>query len=411
MFVFSRRHAVLSFVLFTFGCSSDHTGGTPGGSKGVPGDDAGTGSHCTTKRDQCLSTQQICVTDGATESCQGCGNGEYAKDANTCAPIPGDATHHDFGTYTLAPAEEIDGLCQSWTLGNDTEIWVNAVELETNGGYHHSNWLFAPDSKYAGPDGAWRCKERGYSELDAAVAGGVLFAQSTQAKRQVQKFPDGVAVRLPPHARIVGGTHMFNVSPDAFDTTLELSIYTLPAGDVTVPLAPFRLSYLDLTIPPLAKSEFSGACDLAESIPGTPGLDMDLYYVMPHYHSLGASFHLETYGGENDGKPIYDMGAFDGEAHGTPIVPPLSMNGAKGFRFSCGFDNPRSVEVGWGIGDQEMCVMLGFARSDFAFDASVGAGAPVTDKGSVREFAGTCGVLPLEFARGKGELAPMPGTQ
>jgi hypothetical protein len=135
---------------------------------------------------------------------------------------------------------------------------------------------------------------------------------------------------------------------------------------------------------------------------------MDLYYVMPHYHSLGHSFHLETYGGTNDGKTIYDLGAFDGEAHGTPFDPPISMHGAKGFRFSCGYENPRSKTVKWGIGDQEMCVMLGFARSDFAFDASVASGAPAADKGTVKEFSGTCGVLPLEFARGKGDLPPTP---
>ena len=123
------------------------------------------------------------------------------------------------------------------------------------------------------------------------------------------------------------------------------------------------------------------------------------------------SFHLETFGGDNDGKAIYDLGAFDGEAHGTPFDPPVSMAGAKGFWFSCGYENPRSTQVGRGIGDQEMCVMLGFARSDYAFDASATGTMPAADKGTLREFTGSCSVLPLEFARGKGQLAPMPGTQ
>jgi hypothetical protein len=363
-------------------------------------------------RDQCFASQQICVVHDHGEKCQSCSPGEYAKNADTCAAIPGQVMQHDFGTYKLGPGEEDSSLCQSWTLENDDELWVNAVELETDGGYHHSNWLFAPDDKYAGPDGIWKCDDRGYSELDAAVAGGVLFAQSTQAKKQVQKFPDGVAVRLPPHARIVGGVHLYNTSSEPIDTTLELAIYTLPASDVRIPLAPFRLSYIDLTIPPMAVSEFSSECDLAGAAQsGSQSLDMDLYYVLPHYHSLGHSFHLETLGGDDDGKAIYDLGAFDGEAHGTAFDPPVSMAGAKGFRFSCGYQNPRSTEVGWGIGDQEMCVMLGFARSDYAFDASVQSGAAVADKGSVREFSGSCSVLPLEFARGKGQLSPMPGTQ
>jgi hypothetical protein len=410
-FAFHRCAALFSIVFAVAGCSSTKDVNSTHTSKNQS-DGGAPESHCIDMRDQCLASQQICVVGDSGEKCQSCSPGEYSKDPDTCAKIPGDVMPHDFGTYQLGPGEEDNSLCQSWTLGNDTELWVNTVELETSGGYHHSNWLFAPDTKYVGPDGLWKCADRGYSELDAAVAGGVLFAQSTQAKRQVQKFPDGVAVRLPPHARIVGGVHLYNTSSEPLDTTLQLSIYTLPVSDVRVPLAPFRLSYLDLTIPPMAISEFSSACDLAGALPGDAStLDMDLYYVLPHYHSLGHSFHLEIFGGENDGKAIYDLGAFDGEAHGTPFDPPVSMSGAKGFRFSCGYENPRSVQVGWGIGDQEMCVLLGFARSDYAFDASVSSGAATANKGNIREFTGTCGVLPLDFARGQGELSPMPGTQ
>lgn len=397
----ARFHALsLPFALFGFACSSSD----------APAENEA--ARCVSRREECVAIQQICVAGGAAEECRACGEGEYAKDADTCAPIPGDQMRHDFGTYGLTAGQELDGLCQSWTLGNETEIWVNAVELQTNGGYHHSNWLFAPDTKYEGPDGAWRCRERGYSELDAAVAGGVLFAQSTQARRQVQKFPDGVAVRMPPHARIVGGTHLLNYTEEPFETTLELAIYTLPEREVRVPLAPFRLSYIDLTIPPQAKSEFTGECDVAGAIEsGSASLDMDLYYVMPHYHSLGNSFRLETYGGKGDGELLFELGAFDGEAHGKPFDPPESMRGAKGFRFTCGFQNPRNVEVGWGIGDQEMCVMLGFTRADWAFDASVLAGESAGTRDGKQQFTGTCGVLPLEFARGKGDLPPVPGGQ
>ena len=278
-----------SLVLATFACSSSKPRVEVEASS-----DAGV-AHCTTERDVCGKSQQICVVDGDGEHFQVVSERRIREGPGY---LRASARHGDAARLRHVRArarEEIDALCQSWTLGNEDEVWVNAVELETNGGYHHSNWLFVPDDQYAGPDGAWRCSERGYSELQAAVAGGVLFAQSTQAKKQVQKFPDGAAVRLPPHARIIGGTHMLSTSEDPFDTTLELTVYTLPVADVTVPLAPFRLSYLDLTIPPAAISEFSGQCDLASAIKDGPGtLDMDLYYVLPHYHSLGHSFHLET---------------------------------------------------------------------------------------------------------------------
>ena len=38
---------------------------------------------------------------------------------------------------------------------------------------------------------------------------------------------------------------------------------------------------------------------------------------------------------------------------------------------TCGYRNPRDDSVGYGIGDQEMCVMLGFAESGYLFDGFV----------------------------------------
>jgi hypothetical protein len=348
---------------------------------------------------RCLASHQVCVATETSERCEQCPDGQYADADGVCTDFAGTSMRHDFGTQTLEPGEEVNGLCQSWTLGNDAELWVNGVEFKTDGGYHHSNWLFVPEDTFDGPDGAWLCSEREYTELGAAVAGGVLFAQSTQAVRQVQKFQEGVAVHLPARTRIIAGTHLLEVSGEALSTELAMTLYTIPAADVTVPLSPFRLSYLDLRIAPNAISEFSTSCDFSAKVPdGTPGdLDMDLYYVMPHYHYLGNSFDLRVFGGPDDGEVIYSLGAFDGEAHGTLLDPPRSMRGAQGFSFTCGYRNTTSKEVRWGIGDQEMCVMLGFGRSRYAFDATVGTGVEGPEQNGARQWSGECGVTALQL--------------
>ena len=74
--------------------------------------------------------------------------------------------------------------------------------------------------------------------------------------------------------------------------------------------------------------------------------------------------------------------------------PPLDLTGVTGMRFTCGYDNWRDVNVGWGIGDQEMCVMLGLAeiedhvgRVGHRRDQAVG----MTD--GVVEYEGPCGIL------------------
>src|SRR5690348_4630900 len=107
-----------------------------------------------------------------------------------------------FGPYDIAPGEEVNGQCVSAKLDNDEPMFVNAVELTTGPGVHHSNWFWVPDYRFDGEDGTWRCADRGYDEVIAGVDGGVVFAQSTQAQHEVQAFQPGTAVLIPPHSRI-----------------------------------------------------------------------------------------------------------------------------------------------------------------------------------------------------------------
>ena len=95
---------------------------------------------------------------------------------------------HDFGLTTVAPGQEIDGRCLSWTLNNPTDLWVNSVSLANDGAYHHSNWFFVPDDHYDGPDGTWACRSRNFDQGVASFLGGVFFAQSTQVTREALVF-------------------------------------------------------------------------------------------------------------------------------------------------------------------------------------------------------------------------------
>ena len=298
---------------------------------------------------------------------------------------------NEFETDTLEPGFERDGLCQSWSLGNETDVWLSEVRFENDGGYHHSNWLFVPDHLFEGEDGSWNCADRGYSELTAAVAGGVIYAQPTQSKQDVQRFPDNAAVLLPAGTKIIGGTHQFNTTAEPITTSIRMELVTIPAEDVDVRLNPFRLTYSDLDIPARSTSSFTGDSDLKAATGDE--VDLDLYYVMPHYHALGSRFELSVLGGDHDGEVVYED--FD-ENTGHSFDTPFSLAGADGVRFTCEFENPRDVSVGWGIGDQEMCVMLAFARSDFLFDINVSADSKLTGEiDGVAVHEGPCAVTSI----------------
>lgn len=291
----------------------------------------------------------------------------------TCSDDPDIAARltHNFGEITLDPHQEIASQCVAWTLNNDEPIYVNTVTLSNGGGYHHSNWFVVPESLYPGPDGYFRCRDRDFDELASAVSGTVIFAQSTQSIAETQELARGAVIKIPPRHKIVAGVHMLNLQNRAHTTFLRMSLGLVHPSDVAVILAPFRLTYYTLDIPPQSESRFVTECNLSQLFEGVAKrpLDLKLYWVLPHYHELGNYFSVEIIGGPQDGRVIHSIESFNAEPNGKALDPPLDLTGATGLRLTCGFDNPRDESVGWGIGDQEMCVMLGLADSDVMMDA------------------------------------------
>ena len=316
---------------------------------------------------------------------------------------------HSFGTLDIEPFQEVV-RCVSWTLNNDQPLYVDSVTLANNGGYHHSNWFVVPEDSYPGDDGFWRCSERDFDELEAALDGTVLFAQSTQSFQEEQRLGPGVVIKIPPRHKVIADVHLLNLSPRQAETELRMSLGLIHPADVEVIVTPFRLSYLDLAIPPRRQSRFTGECLLEnayERVANRP-LDVKLYWVLPHYHGLGNYFNLEIIGGERDGDVLYRLDGFNAEANGKAFDPPADLTGAQGLRFTCGYDNPRVRSVGWGFGDQEMCVMLGFADAGALMDATVLRGTELvsTDDDGTAHFSAYCVAFGLPKAPGQSQPGP-----
>lgn len=396
--VVMRKLTLLLAATWTLGCGAE-----PSEPQG-----GGLSAECVQLLPNCLENQQTCEHPAAGPRCVPCPAARYPEDDGSCVLIPGQKLSHDFPELTTPSGEESLGLCRSWTLSNDAELWINAVELEQTESSHHSNWTFVPDDQFTGPDGVWPCKERNYDQLTGALAGGVIYAQSTQAVREVQKFPPGVVVRIPPRSRIISDIHVLNTTPKEAKGHAKLSLYAIDLADVTVKLAPFHVTYDGLEIPPTATSRFTGECAIDEQFESIAGrsLDMKVYYVLPHTHALGSRFFLEHLGGSRDGETVIDVRGFNGEARGRRYDPPVDMTGAVGLRFGCEFDNPRSVPVGWGFDDQEMCEALGFAESPVAFESRVSAAHPGPSDGVVQTFSAPCQSIVFPWDQSKAGGSP-----
>jgi hypothetical protein len=334
----------------------------------------------------------------------------------SCSEGPGDepegpadeaAFSYFFGLNVLAPYDEV-WPCASWTLDNEEPLYVTQTELLNQGMYHHSTWLAVPDHFYDGPDGFWDCNERGFNEVEGAVAGTVLIAQSTQSLYEAQEYGSegsGVVVKIPAHSKIVAQNHMLNVSGREVATGMTMTLHLTHPRNVETILVPFRFAYGDLHIPPAVDgvpttSAHTMACDAMggefEETTEHP-FDMRIHFVLPHTHALGEVLAIDILGGPRDGERIVDLQGFNGQGNGVSFDPPIDMSGADGLAMTCQFTNPRDEEIGWGFGDQEMCEFLGMADSDAIMDVGVNFNGDtlVGEQDGVTQFEGPCSILSI----------------
>ena len=305
-------------------------------------------------------------------------------------PLPPFTGEHAFPAVELAPGDERLSLCQSWTLNNDEDLWVSEVEMDAGPGWHHSNWMFVPETSFPGGDGTWRCSEREFSEVAASIGGGsVFFAQSTQSTGELQTFPAGAAYRIPARSRIIGSIHVLNTSPEPIATSIGFRIGSIPEADVVTRLQPLAIDNRGIELAPRSRTEVTTACDLRRANGGP--LDFSVFYVLPHYHEIADGLRLEIMGGPRDGEVVFETSGGIGNALGGPLVPPVDLTGAEGLRVTCTYDNPHAETVAWGANaEDEMCTMLAYtdARVKFGGIASSITTTETLGDGTVRQESG-----------------------
>lgn len=312
------------------------------------------------------------------------------------APTAPEPRTFEFGPYPLTAGQEVTSQCVSAALGNDEALYINSVELTTGPGFHHSNWFWVPEEIFSGSDGTWKCSDRQYDEANAGIYGGVLFAQSTQAQHEVQSFPDGAAIVIPPHSRIVAGTHLLNSSDESLSVPLTLKI--TPIAEATTPLAALSFTNESISIPPHRVSRMSMECDVAKTTRSITGADptFKVYYALAHYHELGRGMTIESVRADGTTSTIFTTAGKVGDALGGRIDPLFDMTGFAKIRYYCEFDNERDTTVRWGVGTSEMCTFLSFIDGGY----KVAGGAlnynetpTITDMGAYIDYSYPCDLV------------------
>ena len=324
--------------------------------------------------------------------------------AEETAPDPNAPRTFEFGPYEIAPNGEVTDDCVQITLHNDDYLFINSVELTTGPGFHHSNWFFVPEHTFAGEDGTYNCDSRDFNEPVAAIFGGVLFAQSTQAPHEIQQFPEGVVIKIPPHSKIVTQIHLLNPTDAPLVVTPNIKIFPIAESRVTTTLAGISFQNQALGLPPNKASKFTIECDLAPAHNTVFQRDPDfkIYYALAHYHELGTGISVEAVKPDGTAANVYTTTTAVGDSLGGMIAPSFDMTGYTKLRFSCDFFNPRQEVVKWGVGDQEMCVFLAFSDSTYNWGGGVNERdepANPIEIGNATHFTNPCTVFANDASR------------
>jgi hypothetical protein len=308
----------------------------------------------------------------------------------------------ELGTMVLpAHSEDLD-KCVVVSLGNTEPLYINQITLDTGPGFHHSNWLWVPQHYPPDtPDGIFSCDERGYDQTAAGVLGGVFFAQSTQSEHEVQQFPDGVVLVLPPRSRVVAQLHLLNNNDEDLTLKPTIGYRTISEAEVTTRLQAIAFEYHPLGLPPRKQSRFTMECDLAskyqELLMRNP--DFHVYYALAHYHEWATGLTIDAVRPDGTSETIYSTASNVGDVLGGPIEPTFGMDGFTKLRLTCDYYNNTDATIRYGNGGGEMCIFNAFSDSPFTWAGGALDSGPIgtpVDVGGVATFTQSCAVYGIE---------------
>lgn len=233
---------------------------------------------------------------------------------------------------------------------------VGGGKLTTGPGMHHGN---ITTRKTLG-EGIRPCE----ASLDTGVGGeagdiidggSVLFGSSTQlVGEEWQSFPDGMGYPIADGYEIVARMHYLNTSAAALDVGPTYEWFTIDPTTVTQELGPFAWMLSGWEIPPLSTFTVSGDC--------YPTYDMHVVNAMPHMHKLGTAFFGTYVGGAFDGQRWLDSVGYDPDRGVIrQYDPAVDLAQGDGLSFGCTWENTHDKAIVEGTGDNEMCILFGYA--------------------------------------------------
>jgi len=231
---------------------------------------------------------------------------------------------------------------------------VGGAVLRTAPGLHHGNITSRPKTG----EGIRRCEAGAGNEgTDITRGGMVLFGSSTQKSgEEWYRFPDGDGYRVRANFEIVARMHYLNPTDAPLKVNPVYEWFTIDESKLVHEMGPFLWMYNNFSIPPRQMYTASADCFLPNDHPSK------IVTMLPHMHALGRSLKGSFIGGPHDGHAFLDSEGYNPD-DGVLVQyePPVDLTEAEGVRFECTWQNTFDKTIVEGVGDNEMCMVFGYA--------------------------------------------------
>jgi hypothetical protein len=253
----------------------------------------------------------------------------------------------------LDPGEE-QTFCVAWPFPAQKRDLVYAAKIYTSGGLHHSNVYSSVIDPQLGNNPYPGCHP-GADDVFAQIGEGipdVLFANSTQVQgAETLLFPAGMAYRLHLDREVVANVHLLNTTPEPITAEVVYDFYTMPEDALEEELVPLVLDNEVIDVPAMQTGTSEADC---------PVWNGSIVSLMPHNHEFTDRFLVETIDANEQSTVIYEKTGFDTDTDIAVFDEPISLDSVDRLRFSCRYVNTKSEPLGYGLGDQEMCILFGY---------------------------------------------------
>jgi hypothetical protein len=210
--------------------------------------------------------------------------------------------------FELPAGEEILS-CYHATLPNDEDVFVRAFDAFQAGGGHHVI-LMSPLAPQ--PDGTVEDCTSGESMLK-------YLPLITSMELNHLELEDGLAIRLPAHAKVVVQSHYINTLSERVSVRDVVNLgFVEPGTEGQVANAGFwGTGYLDLAVPPAVPSSLTYRC--------TADQDMQLLSLIGHMHEQGSHMSIDV-GPPGALQRVYELDTWEPSFRDTPPAEQWTMD-------------------------------------------------------------------------------------